>query len=181
MNFNNSIFTLLLIFLILIFLSSTISKIMHKERYDVTIRNYGIKHPLLIKFVYLFIVLSEGFITFSLALSGVNLYCLLTISLLLSIFSIFIAINLFKGNQNFSCGCGGVLENERLSYWMVLRNAVIILIAFILFKSKYSINYMTIQTLSSFIIVSVFLIYVQILKELKKINEIMHFIFNLNP
>lgn len=177
MNSNNSIFTLLLIFLILIFLSSTISKIMHKDKYAVTIRNYGIKHPLLVKFAYFFVVLSESFITFSLILSGVNFYCLLTISLLLSIFSIFIVINLSKGNQNFSCGCGGVLENERLSYWMVLRNAVIILITFVLFKSEYSINYFTVQTLLSFIIVSVFLIYVQVLKELKKISEIMRFVF----
>ncbi|WP_409978189.1 MauE/DoxX family redox-associated membrane protein [Anoxybacteroides tepidamans] len=167
----------LLTLILLVFLYSLISKIIHKSKYKHILRNYGIKNNNLIKIVYFFIVLSEGFITISLFLSGVTIYSLVTISLLLTIFSVFVLINLFKGNKNFSCGCGGILENERLSYWMVLRNVVIILIALIFFKTKHSVNYLTVQNLVLFFIGNIFLIYIQILKELKKINEIMRFIF----
>jgi hypothetical protein len=42
---------------------------------------------------------------------------------LLCLFSIAIAINLSRGRSDISCHCAGILGNQKLSWWQLLRNA----------------------------------------------------------
>ena len=44
--------------------------------------------------------------------------------LLLSAYALAMAINLLRGRSNIDCGCGG--QPQALSYWLLLRNAVLV-------------------------------------------------------
>jgi hypothetical protein len=42
-----------------------------------------------------------------------------------------IAVNLLRGRVRIDCGCGGVAGRERLSWWLVGRNVVCAVVAFV--------------------------------------------------
>lgn len=44
---------------------------------------------------------------------------------LLVMYSLAVGINLVRGRREVSCGCGGVAGHHRLSWWLVLCNAVL--------------------------------------------------------
>ncbi len=48
---------------------------------------------------------------------------------LMSIFSLAIALNLARGRRDVDCGCGGASGRQTLSWWLVVRNAVLALLA----------------------------------------------------
>ncbi|MFD2170733.1 MauE/DoxX family redox-associated membrane protein [Tumebacillus lipolyticus] len=45
---------------------------------------------------------------------------------LLVIYTLAIAINLFRGRKEVSCGCGGAAGTHQLSWWLVARNLLLI-------------------------------------------------------
>jgi uncharacterized membrane protein YphA (DoxX/SURF4 family) len=49
--------------------------------------------------------------------------------LLLCVFTAAIAINLMRGRTNIDCGCFGASLRQRLSAWLLARNAVLVLFA----------------------------------------------------
>jgi len=49
--------------------------------------------------------------------------------LLLALYTVAITVNLFRGRTEVSCGCGGAAGTHRLSWWLVLRNAVLMAMA----------------------------------------------------
>jgi hypothetical protein len=48
---------------------------------------------------------------------------------LLVTFAVAIAVNLVRGRRDIDCGCGGLGGTQSLSWWLVLRNAVLALLA----------------------------------------------------
>lgn len=63
-----------------------------------------------------------GLLLFSLQLSKVAIVGAVGLML---IFTGAIAINLFRGRKDISCGCGGVMGNHKISWWLVVRNGCI--------------------------------------------------------
>lgn len=55
--------------------------------------------------------------------------------ILLLMYSIAIAINLLRGRNHISCGCGGLAGDQVLSWWLVARN--ILLFASALYAASY--------------------------------------------
>lgn len=47
-------------------------------------------------------------------------------SALLALYTVAIVVNLLRGRTEVSCGCGGAAGNHLLSWWLVLRNLVLI-------------------------------------------------------
>ncbi|WP_164931628.1 MauE/DoxX family redox-associated membrane protein [Longirhabdus pacifica] len=54
---------------------------------------------------------------------------------LLCMYATAISINLIRGNKEISCGCGGVLGNHQLSWWLVLRNTAMIALTIMLMSN----------------------------------------------
>ncbi|MGO4119283.1 MauE/DoxX family redox-associated membrane protein, partial [Rhizobium ruizarguesonis] len=52
---------------------------------------------------------------------------LLTAFTLLVVYSVAITINLVRGRNEISCGCGGVLGTHNLSWKLVIRNIFLLL------------------------------------------------------
>ena len=50
---------------------------------------------------------------------------------LLCIYMAAIAVNLLRGRRNIDCGCGGPAQKQTISEWMIARNGILLLLAFI--------------------------------------------------
>ena len=48
---------------------------------------------------------------------------------LLCIYIAAIGINLLRGRRNIDCGCGGPAQKQSISEWMIVRNALLVLLA----------------------------------------------------
>ncbi|WP_409252099.1 DoxX family protein [Bacillus sp. SCS-153A] len=121
-----------------IFFSSGLDKMKDFNTHLETLKDYKIIPPSFIKLsgvigIFLELVLS----TFLL----VGIFLKVTtflLGLLLVTYTLFISINLIRGRNNISCGCGGVLGEKVISSSLVFRNIIFILIAgIILFTESY--------------------------------------------
>lgn len=130
----------LLIFLIFIFSTSALDKAINFKKNIVTFSNFGIKGNYA-QLVLIFLLVVEFYIAISLKLMGVTLINLLFITLFFSTVSIVIFINIKNGKKNISCGCGGILENDNLSYSIIIRNIIFILVSICLYGKKLDISY----------------------------------------
>ena len=52
-------------------------------------------------------------------------------SILLCVYIAAIGINLLRGRRNIDCGCGGPAQKQTLSEWMLARNGLLLLLAYI--------------------------------------------------
>ncbi len=120
----------------IMFLSSAISKLKKLEYHRIIIQEYKILPPSLVKIFSRFDVLGELVIGTLFLLGLFHKTASALAILLLSIYSVAILVNLLRGNRNISCGCGGVVGNHKLSWWLVLRNLALILIAVWLYNSE---------------------------------------------
>ena len=55
----------------------------------------------------------------------------LSARILLCIYIAAIAVNLLRGRRNIDCGCGGPAQKQTISEWMIVRNGILLLLAFI--------------------------------------------------
>ena len=71
-----------------------------------------------------------------------------------------ISINLLRGNTDLSCGCGGIEDEQKLSWPLVSRNIVILLMLIICLNEVSSRSYDLLDTLNFFFgTISIYLIY----------------------
>lgn len=129
----------LLIFLIFIFSTSALDKAINFKKSIVTLSNFGIKKNFA-QIALVFLLVIEFYIAISLKLMGVTLINLLFITIFFSTVSVVIFINIKNGRKNISCGCGGILENDNLSYSIIIRNIIFILISLCLYNKKLDIS-----------------------------------------
>ncbi|GIO27417.1 MauE/DoxX family redox-associated membrane protein [Ornithinibacillus bavariensis] len=158
---------ILSIIIVMIFLLTATDKIIHWNTHIDTIKNYRIVKDSLIKPLTVLMIVAEYFICISLLLMRANYYNLLVFLLLIIVYTVAIVINLFRGNVNISCGCGSILESSNLNFWLVIRNAFLILVYLLVFiNSEYTITQLTFYEASFTVFVSICLIMIwAIIKE----------------
>lgn len=105
-----------------LFLSSAISKLNSMTEHIVTVRKYKIIPSRMVRFFSYFETIVE-LIASILIIIGykVELAGFIILALLVS-YTVAVIINLFRGNTNISCGCGGVVGNHKLSWYLPVRN-----------------------------------------------------------
>lgn len=124
---------------IVFFLSGT-EKLAKQEEHRRLLFNY---HILSMKQIKLFLpVLASfeiviGLLLFSLQLSNVAIAGAMG---LMVIFTVAITINLLRGRKDISCGCGGVMGNHKISWWLVVRNGCVSLGFLLCFSFEESIK-----------------------------------------
>lgn len=117
----------------LILLSGAVSKLAHPRRFQQGLRDYRLLPSLLESRLRLSTVLSFALpVVELLAGLGVLGGLLLTPALFLTfglfvLFSGAIFINLMRGRYNLSCHCGGIVGEHRISWWLLGRNAFLLL------------------------------------------------------
>ena len=116
----------------ILLLSVALSKLRHRRDFRRTIQDYQLIPATLEKSLNLSELLSSTVPTLELLLgitiiSGILLIPALLLSILLfGVYTIALIINLRRGRSELSCGCGGILGNHRISWWMVGRNILLL-------------------------------------------------------
>jgi hypothetical protein len=114
----------------IIFFTSMLSKVSHLNRYFKIIREYDIiRNDRLIFIFAIFNILAEILISASMFFNWYYLEGLILCIFLLILYSTGIVLNLLRGKVNIDCGCGGVFGDHNLSWSLVIRNILLIIIA----------------------------------------------------
>ncbi|MEI5907648.1 MauE/DoxX family redox-associated membrane protein [Bacillus spongiae] len=114
--------------LLLVFLFSLIDKVRNWHAFVSKVEEYRLLPKKLVKPVNYFFILIELYLVFVFLLMKFSLLNLFIFVLLICMYTGAIAINLYRGNTLISCGCGGPLENDRLSSMLLIRNLSLILL-----------------------------------------------------
>lgn len=131
------ILTIILSFIlgIVLFLSA-LDKVKALKKTFVKIEAYRLLHKKIVKPFTILVTLLEFYLSFRLISLNFNMMDGLMFTILMSIFMIGIGINLYVGNTEISCGCGGILEKDRLSLNHIYRNAILISTALLIAFSQ---------------------------------------------
>ncbi|WP_374017893.1 MauE/DoxX family redox-associated membrane protein [Paenibacillus thiaminolyticus] len=108
-----------------LFLSTFLHKTLNYREHIRTMNAYHLVPARFIVPSFILFAAAELAIGLSLLLSGITLYHVVSIGSLLSIYTFAIGFNLMRGHRHINCGCGGILENEQLSWGLVLRNLLL--------------------------------------------------------
>ncbi|MNC26929.1 Methylamine utilization protein MauE [compost metagenome] len=108
------------------FLTSFLEKIRNYNLHLFILKDYKIIPHKLVNLFGALDVIAQILIALSFIL-GVWIYAgYVTSSILLFTYAIAISINLLRGRNNISCGCGGLVGNHQISWWLVFRNLLIV-------------------------------------------------------
>ncbi|NRR24372.1 MauE/DoxX family redox-associated membrane protein [Brevibacillus sp. MS2.2] len=117
-----------------LFFSTSVNKIRNLDSHFIMIKNYKIIPKKLIPFFLYTEITLEIIVGITLMLGlyqGLGIFIMIG---LLSVYSLAISINLLKGNNNISCGCGGLVGDHKLSWKLVFRNLGFLAVAVWLYQ-----------------------------------------------
>jgi Methylamine utilisation protein MauE len=115
--------------LVFIFARAVLHKLGDLSHFNAQLETYRLIPSPLVPAMSFFLILIEGFLAFSLLLSG-WLYPSFIAAALLALYAGAISINLVKGRDDLDCGCGGRSAfTQRISWALVIRNCVLAIFA----------------------------------------------------
>ncbi|EMI9087093.1 hypothetical protein COD05_05225 [Bacillus cereus] len=141
----NEIILILRILIGTLFLTSSISKLLHFSKHVVIVGEYKILPKKFIKFFSRMEVSLALICSISLILGLLQLWVGAILLLLLIMYTIGIIVNLYRKRTNISCGCGGIVGDHNLSWTLVFRN--IFLVGLIIFLIKNETDFFSLQSL----------------------------------
>ncbi|WP_173104712.1 MauE/DoxX family redox-associated membrane protein [Bacillus sp. KH172YL63] len=108
-----------------LFLSTAYHKISNYTQHLGIVENYRIIKRKYITPLVIFLIVIELTVSITL-LVGLYIKWSLAVSLmLLIVYTLAVSINLNRGRHELSCGCGGIIGNDRISYKTIIRNLVL--------------------------------------------------------
>lgn len=120
--------------LVSILILSVIDKIKNWNKNSTKMEAYRILDKKLIKPFNLLFLVTEIYLSVNFIFMKADIWDIAIFIMLMGIYTLAISINLYRGNVRISCGCGGVLESNQLTSFLVYRNLVLIIIAFVIFN-----------------------------------------------
>ncbi|MNC29727.1 Methylamine utilization protein MauE [compost metagenome] len=128
------------------FISGLPEKIIHFKKHIYYISTFEILNKKTIRLFGVVDILLQILAVTLLLFSSNKFLCVISSIFLLLLYSLAITINLLRGKRDLSCGCGGLVGNHKLSWWLVFRNLVLILIVIsLLFLPESLISLRTLQ------------------------------------
>ena len=106
-------------------MAAGVSKLVNLQTFVQVVRDFRLLPEKLVKSVGLMIPIIEVIISLLLILGLLQPWTLITASCFFIMFGVAVAINLFRGRSNISCGCFGRGRNHRLTWGLVLRNVLL--------------------------------------------------------
>jgi hypothetical protein len=138
--------------LAIMFIMSVIDKINNWNISIVKLEEYRLTPKKLNKFIIVLLILTETYLGVVFFVNWVTVYNISLYLLLMMVYTSAVLINIYRGNIFISCGCGGMLEREKLSSSIVIRNITLMLMGLLLLIadfSPFSVNFQTIMSLIS--------------------------------
>jgi hypothetical protein len=130
MNLFNFLSDVVALFLMWLFIRASIHKLQvdNREYYKLLFADYGISNSN-IAFVLLYLLgVVEMIIPFALLLESSRLMASIIAVLLLSTYLVGMAVQLIQGKRDMSCGCSGPNSQMKISWSLIIRNAVLVLL-----------------------------------------------------
>ncbi|HEU5138326.1 MAG TPA: MauE/DoxX family redox-associated membrane protein [Bacillales bacterium] len=161
-----------------LFMTTAMDKVIHFREHAAAMENYqivktGFNKPLLVLFI-----LTEVFLIFSFFTLHIEIFNIVVALVLLGIYTLAVLINLLRGNTNIDCGCGSVLENDRLTYRMIGRNCFfmfMIILAFVIERNDTA-NFSVFGRIWMIMFSTGLMLVVAIIKEYLKLDRVYQFI-----
>ncbi|TJY42665.1 DoxX family membrane protein [Cohnella pontilimi] len=137
-----------------IFISSAITKLFNYDEHVRIVKNYKLtprKFIQFIGFILTVLILSEIF-TGALFLINqwANLASFMCLGLLI-LYTLAIIANLLRNRVDISCGCGGILGNHNISWSLVVRNFVLVILAVLLISGSLKITNISLLSLDIYV------------------------------
>lgn len=117
--------------LALVFAASAIIKLVDLDEFRAAVENYRVIPERLAGAAAIAIPLLELAGAVGIVVPQTHLLAAMIVSVLLTVFTTAISINLLRGRLNVDCGCFGPALRQRLSWWLVMRNLGMIAFAMI--------------------------------------------------
>ncbi|OXS58166.1 methylamine utilization protein MauE [Bacillus sp. V-88] len=163
-----------------IFLSSAFDKILNIQNHYLSITAYKILPTKLSYPFAVFDIVLEASIALSLIFGFYLKVSLLSAALLLGMYTVAVAINLFRGRTEIDCGCGGVVGTHKISIKLIMRNLSFISIIFILalkfnihtFFYNFNSEFWMLQTLFIFLCLT-FIMYLEAFSYTNQLKKLM--------
>ncbi|MFJ8516171.1 MauE/DoxX family redox-associated membrane protein [Lysinibacillus xylanilyticus] len=112
----------------LIFLTSSISKIKNYEDHVFSIIEYKIIPTKYVRKYAVIDITLEILLGLAFLIGMYIKYAFVGSTLILAIYTIVISINVIKGRTDIDCGCGGIVGAHKLSWMLVYRNLILIIV-----------------------------------------------------
>ena len=110
----------------IIFIVGFWQKIKEMETFQISLDAYELIPTPGLKYSAFAIVLAEGLAATLLLMERTLLLGAILGSTLLSIVTLAVVINLLRGNTDIGCGCGGIEDEQPISWALVTRNLILI-------------------------------------------------------
>ena len=113
-----------------VFVIAGFHKCQAPEEFTTTLINYKILPAILVRQgVYLFPTV-EIMTGVALLIPPIARLAALSAGFLLLIYMLAIGVNLLRGHRHLDCGCGGPAQRQTISEWMLVRNGVLLSLAY---------------------------------------------------
>jgi len=112
--------------LALLFATAAYHKLGDFESFRMVMRDYGLLPQRLVGSAAACLVGFEASLAVALITGVLRIAVSGAVVLLLACYSTAIAVNLVRGRRDIGCGCSGAMHKQLISWWLVLRNAVLI-------------------------------------------------------
>lgn len=115
-----------------IFISTALSKYINFDKHIGIVSDYKIFSPKYSKVISKIDILLEVIVGILLLLDFIRIIAVSIALLLLLSYTLAIIVNLTRGRNKISCGCGGVIGTHQLSWNLVFRNIVFIITVYLI-------------------------------------------------
>lgn len=117
------------VFLALVFVTAAVPKLRHRDEFFGVLRNFRLLPGLALAPVALLLPLAELAVAAGLLIPATVPVAAGAAALLFAVFGAAIAINILRGRSHIDCGCMRNGMRQELSWWLVARNLVLVLLA----------------------------------------------------
>ncbi|SFD08270.1 Uncharacterized membrane protein YphA, DoxX/SURF4 family [Bacillus sp. 491mf] len=132
----NELILILRIIIGCLFISTALSKLTHFSEHIIIIKEYQIIPNQTAKFFATIEVIIELLCAFFLLVGLFSTIASLGLLILLTLYTLGISVNLLRKRTHISCGCGGMAGNHQLSWFLVLRNTILLGALYVLLQNE---------------------------------------------
>lgn len=168
----NELFIFLQFIISLLFLSASIGKLRNIEEHIYSVSQYKLLPSSITRLMGWTDSLLEFIIAIFLLFGFFTQVTLIVLFLLIISYTIAITINLFKKRTDIDCGCGGITGNHKISWYLIIRNLIIIsIILLLIINIQYSVQSISLNTLFIFFVSLVTTVFIGIIVEFITIQK----------
>lgn len=155
----------------ILFFLTMVDKVTHWKEHKRSTLKYNLLPQMLVSPALAVFVFVELYISGSLLIFQNMRLASLSMIILVLIYTGAVIVNLIRGNTDHSCGCGSVLESERLHWGIVLRNGLLIGAGVLLFIESPTVSLSLLNNLTFLLLSASLFLILSTMKTLRVLHQ----------